>query len=445
MSARKRVLWIACALLALLLPIAALAEVVREGDWPAEDPKVSLSVQNLPRGEALKRLAEAAGWSVVLEAPSGDPVDVHVKDQPAGKVLDILLSDRRWLAHREGTLISIKPAEVEKRAEPAATPPEAPEAPAAPKAPTAPEPPAKVEEPPPAPALAKTASDDDDDDDRRKRRGEDRVVTGGSTKVDKDEVVKDLVVMGGSADVRGTVTGDLSVMGGSATVREGAHVHGDATVVGGSLRLEDGARVDGDVGVLGGRVDRGKKAKIGGDIKEGNGDAKKPLLRTARDAGSALTRTSLLFVFGAVLLALATRRMESLETEIAARPMRSFALGIIGAIVGALLLLILTVTLVGIPLAVIGALLAAFAAYAGIAAVLTTAGGALFHHKTKNPYVHLAIGCLLYLVLSSLPWIGGLVTATVVLMGIGAMVATRGAGFVRRRNGNGGPYRSAPA
>ncbi len=85
----------------------ASADVAREGEWPDDDPKVTLSVTNLSRSEALRRLADEAKWSVVVEIPPGNPVDVHVKDQPASKVLELLLSDGHYVAHRDGTLIDI--------------------------------------------------------------------------------------------------------------------------------------------------------------------------------------------------------------------------------------------------------------------------------------------------------------------------------------------------
>ena len=163
------------------------------------------------------------------------------------------------------------------------------------------------------------------------------------------------------------------------------------------------------------------------------------------DVGGAITRTALLFVFGTVLLALGTQRMEAMQGEVAARPMRTFALGVVGTLVGGVALIALCVTVVGIPIALLGALLAVLGIYAGICAALTTVGAAIFHHKSKSPYVHLAIGCVLFLIATSLPWIGGFVTAGVVLFGFGALVATRGAGFFPRKTKNDGPYRTATA
>lgn len=399
----------------LCLAGSAAAEVTRQGEWPAEEKKVSLSVKQLPRAEAVKQLAQKAGWSVVIEAPSTTPVDVEVKDQPADKVLELLLTDGRYVAKRDGSLISITPAVEVADAAPADAEPAAE---------------AAAPEPPPA---AKPAPEE--------KRGDDRVVTGGSTRVEAGETVHDLVVMGGSAEVLGTVTGDVAVMGGSVKLRKGGHVKGDVSVVGGSFDADDGSKVDGDVDVVGGKARRGDgNIQIG--VTKSDGD-KSGLARTVSDFGGGITRTALLFVFGTVLLALATGRMDAMQGEVAARPMRTLALGIVGSLVAAVAVIALCVTVVGIPIAIVALLLGVLGTYAGICATLTTLGAAVFHHKSQSPYVHLAIGCGLFLVASWLPWVGGLVTAAVVLFGIGALVATRGAGIFPKKVKNEGPYRTA--
>jgi hypothetical protein len=125
--------------------------------------------------------------------------------------------------------------------------------------------------------------------------------------------------------------------------------------------------------------------------------------------------------------------MERLRVEAAARPMRSFALGLVGAVVGGIAaiiaLVILCITVVGIPVAIFGVLATVFAVYGAIAAVLTTFGAAVIGHKTQNTYVHLLFGCAVFLVASSLPVVGGLVTFTVTMIALGTLVATRIAGF----------------
>jgi hypothetical protein len=102
------------------------------------------------------------------------------------------------------------------------------------------------------------------------------------------------------------------------------------------------------------------------------------------------------------------------------------------------------VTIIGIPIAVVLLLGLVFATYAGICAVLATVGKALVGHKTDNPHIHLLVGCALFLVSGAIPLVNGLVTVGVVLIGIGAVFATRGAGsFVRNgRAAFAGPYRT---
>lgn len=403
----------------------ATAGVTRNGEWPP-DPAVSLDLDGVPRNEALKRLAAEAGWSLVLNAPLGERVDVHVKKQPAGKVLDLLLSDGEYVASRDGALIAVAPQ------------PKGAAAPAAPELPAAP----SLEAPatPPVPPTAAPEADDDDDAPEDKERGRDRVVTGGSLRIEPGETAHDVSVFGGSLEVLGAVTGDISVMGGSVKVRSGARVHGDVDVVGGSLTVEDNARVDGEVDVVGGSLKRGERSIIGGDVnhegeshaREEKGDAPQSSASDlAGDAGEAVTRTALLFVFGAVLIALATRRMESLKVDIVAHPMKTFALGIVGGLGGIALFVALCVTVIGIPFGVIFLLLAFLGTMAGACAVLETAGAAALGHRTRNPYVHLAAGCLGLLVLGAIPYVGGALYAAVFLIGMGAIVSTRAAGLLQ--------------
>ena len=463
------------ALVALALAASAgiaSAEVRREGSWPASDKRVSLSLKDQPRAEAIKQLAEKAGWGVVVELPAGAPLDLQVRDQDAAKVLELLLTDGQYVAKRDGSLIAIS-LDHAGAASPAAAPSAAPAGPVEPATSAAPASPSATGEPvgpaptssaatatPPAAASA-AAPTPADDTSEPEDRGEDRSVMGGETTIGRDETVHDLSVMGGSAEVLGRVTGDVSVTGGEAAVRSGARVRGDVSVLGGELTIEDGARVDGDVSVLGGELHRGPKARIGGEVSGRGGEIDgvggkavhsgkhgSSFATLARDTGGSLTRLALLFVFGAVLFGLATRRMEQLQTEVAARPMRSFGWGVLGSLLGLLVLVVLCVTIIGIPVAVVAVLAAVFAVYAGICGVLAAVGAALVRHKSKSPYVHLAVGCLVYLLLGWLPWIGGWVTAALVLTGIGVIVVTRAAGLVPKKRGRAegnGPYRTTPA
>jgi hypothetical protein len=56
----------------------------------------------------------------------------------------------------------------------------------------------------------------------------------------------------------------------------------------------------------------------------------------------------------------------------------------------------------------------------------------VLEERTPSPYVHLALGCLMYLIFSTLPVIGWLATAVAVVCGLGLIVSTRFAGLIGR-------------
>ncbi len=430
------------AAIAFALPFTAGATVKKEGSWPMTEKKVDLEF-NGKASDGLKALAKEVGWSLVIADPvaleTGLDVHVDVDDQAADAVLEALFAGHDVVAYRNGKLVTVRPASASG---PSTTVPPAPPAPPAP--PSLGPVPAFVA--PPIPTV----------------RGEDRNVVGGSLVIHKDEIVHTVTVAGGSLRVEGTVTGDLVVAGGSAKIMSGARVVGNVTVFGGSLRVENNGRIDGDVGIAGGAIHRDDGAVIGGTIvdenhagrgksKKKNGTAQVEVTSSGEDEssrrgriseaihefGESMTKMSLLFVLGCVLLALVAPRMERLRVEIASRPMRTFALGLIGTLVGSLgallMITVLCITIIGIPVALIGVLFAVLAVYGAIASTLTTFGAAVAGHRTQNPYVHLAIGCAAFLVLSSIPWIGGLVTFAVVMLAIGALITTRVGGLLDKR------------
>jgi hypothetical protein len=433
--------------LAFALPFSAGAAVKKEGNWPVTEKKVDLTFDGAA-SDGLKKLAKEASWSLVIANGVGvdrDGADVHVdvKGQPADAVLEALFVGQDVVAHRNGSLVTIRPAKAE---------PEKAAVPAVPPVPPVPPPAAVPEPPPPPPVPAAVPS----------VRGEDRNVVGGSATIKKGEVVHTVTLAGGTLKVEGTVTGDLVVAGGSAKVLRGAHVVGNATVFGGGLKIENGGRIDGDVAVMGGSVKREKGAIVGGHVVDSSrhsdddddddddddkSDRAHPdpappaqhrshVKAAIEDFGKAMTKMSLLFVLGCVLLALLGPRMERVRVDIASRPMRAFAIGLVTTLVGSIgagiLLAVLCITILGIPVAIALVLFAVLAVYGGIAAVLTTCGAAVLGHRTQNPYVHLLVGCGAFLVLSSIPWIGGLVTFALTMISIGALVATRVGGLLDR-------------
>jgi hypothetical protein len=413
--------FVACALslAGLFTPSSALAEVRLDGAWDGADPSVSLHADQVTRQQALGLLSEASGWSIVALDLGSERLDLTVRDQPASKVLGMILSDQPYVAVRDGDRLTIAPEDL---AQPAAA------------------------------AQPEILAAADATTDR------DRSVFGGNLRIEKGEKVRDVQVVGGKVDVFGEVEGDVEVMGGEAWVHEDARVGGDISVTGGGVHLADRSRVEGDVDITGGELHRAAGAYVGGDVSgtgadrhhtvigtTGSPEEGWSLARLASDTRGAISRTTLLFLFGVIFWALLSQRMEALEVEVAARPMRSLALGLVGVLTAVLASIVLFVTMVGIPFALAGITMTIVVAYVGACVVLSTVGQALLRHRTKNRYVHLAVGCALFLLFTAIPYVGSFVWAGVLLMGLGAVVATRGAGLVpgREPQPDRGPYRTA--
>jgi hypothetical protein len=413
---------LACAGFATITVTATLAagRVQREGAWPDADKEVSLDVSGGSRAQALRALGDAAGWSLVIHArqgDEGDAIDVHVKEQPASRVLERLLDDGDYVARREGSLVSIERAAA-----------------------------------PPASRSGANGANGANGAKGGPARGEDRTVMGGDVHIRKGETVGQVTVFGGNVDIAGEVAGDVTVFGGNVEVREGACVHGDASVFGGRLALANGSRIDGDVDAVGGAVERAPGAQVGGSVSTAGGagdddddddgpDDEAPSgpmpglwTKAIRHVAHGFRLGAVLFVMGTVLLAVAGSRMAALRREMASRPMHSIAVGVVGGIAAAVVLVALCVTVIGVPIAIVALLVEILAVLGGMCAVVSVAGEGLLRHKTENPYVHLAVGCALVVGLASLPWVGDAVVALIVVAGTGVLVATRLAGFVPRRS-----------
>ena len=405
--------------LALLLTLSSTsyAALKRDGEWPESDPKVTLDFSG-SRGEALRLVADKAGISyVAAELPSGN-VSLHLKELPAGKAFDLLFEDESgtYVASRTGNVVKFNMT-------------------AAPS----------VDADASAATVASTNSAEEE--------GGDRVIKGQSLRIERGEVVHDVSVMGGSVHVYGKVTGDLVVTGGSVHVHDGAWIKGNATAIGGSLHVLRGSRIDGNAGVVGGVLHKEDGAIVKGTVT-GKGKTRPAeteqqagiFKRAANEISNAISSFGMLFVFGSILIALAGERMRTLRLEVATRPMRNFALGVLGFFGFIAGVIVLCVTVVGIPIALFGVLFGLVAMYAGIVATITLGGEVLLRKRTENPYAHLALGALLFVTLSAVPVVGSIVGLAVGALGIGTLVSTRLAGLVAKKKAasvlGAGPYRT---
>jgi hypothetical protein len=234
----------------------------------------------------------------------------------------------------------------------------------------------------------------------------------------------------GSAIVEGTVTGSVVVFGGKAQLVRGARVSKDVIAFGGSIDIEDGVEIGGDVAALFGTLRRGD-----GPSKECvtcvNTDTD-PWQEFWSDVFSRLTSSVLVWLLGAIALAAAASRVNVLREEMERRPLRTLGVGVV--VFGGALLLIVTLvfTLVGIPLAVVSAVVGVAVTYVAFSALPLAVGRRLVGKRSANPYVHLAVGCVVLFLLQCVPVVGTLVSLAGAFMALGAVFVTRAAGFFKR-------------
>jgi uncharacterized RDD family membrane protein YckC len=272
------------------------------------------------------------------------------------------------------------------------------------------------------------------------RRGDDRVSVLGSVRVGSDEEVDgSAVAVCGSVTVNGIVDEDaVSVMGSNYI---NGTVHGNAVAVLGNLRLGPNARVDGDVVCVGGRYTRDASATVGGREVEKNAGpdfSEDPRLRAWVHHGLWMGRPFAMgeHLFGAVMIGLfvyslcvllalvfpggVTRCGETLVQ----RPGITFLTGLLGVLALPVLFLLLLVTIVGIPVAVVILPLGLIACVLfGKAAIYALVGRSIVGRQAPA-VIGALVGGALFVALYFIPFLGGALWLIVAFLGFACVLTT---------------------
>jgi hypothetical protein len=373
--------------LAVLLVLTAAApseaQVRVEGAFPQPPPTTSVALEDTPAVDALRAAAEGAGWGLVLVDPPpslvASRVTLQAQDLPLPVVFEAIVGDDAPLDVRIGDGLLRVAGRVD--------------APAAP--------------PSPPPDL------------------QDRVTFGSDVRVGPQERVRDVITMGGDAEIQGVAFGDVVTMGGDATVA--GEVVGNVVTMGGDLHIPEGGRVHGDLQAMGGEVSIADVASATGSSLEADASAPEP---EGEGAGAVVLRFALLYLLGLFFLGAGRHRFAILQEELADRPVHNAVLGLV-ALIGALALTIAAaITLIGIPLAL--AVMATL--FCAVCVGLTVAGwwiGSLLPFGKERPVLQLGMGMAILCLLSFVPLVNLLVLLFATLTGLGAVFGTRFGG--RRR------------
>lgn len=212
--------------------------------------------------------------------------------------------------------------------------------------------------------------------DRPPRRGRSRadqttkhadyVRFGESVTIDADERISgDVVAIGGTVVVNGTVLGDCVSVGGEIVLGPGAYVSRDVVSIGGNVTLRDSSEVGGDAVSVWGQVDVDPTADVYGEIVESGGvtfnlPGGMWIPGSGRGFGWDLWSLArrviwVLVMVGIGLLTfnLFPTRMRRLSDTAMERGVVAFVAGLAGWVLLIPVFVILLITIVGIPLAIL--------------------------------------------------------------------------------------------
>jgi hypothetical protein len=280
-----------------------------------------------------------------------------------------------------------------------------------------------------------------------------------------------LPVVGGSFTLASgaTLDHDLVALGATVALERGSTTFGHVTALGGTLSID--GRVTGTVHVYGGRLQLGNAARIEGGVT-GNwstverapgsvvvGEVELGTLRgvpaslprapvAAYDAYTRLAATDswpgallpglVLALVAALVTLVMPMPLERVGAAMVATPLRSATVGLVALLIIVVVLVLFVVTIVGIPIALLGAMLVGLAVLVGWIALGGHVGrllGDAFGQRWSPP---LAAGVGAFAVaagvavLGTVPLLGGLAQFALTLVALGALTLTR---FGTRRLG----------
>jgi len=205
--------------------------------------------------------------------------------------------------------------------------------------------------------------------------------------------------------------------------------------MGGNIRVADGATVHGDLNAMGGNVDVADGATVHGPVVSANdsGDRSMASVRHEDHGGegafAGMFRRALwyvlLFLFGLFLMGAYRKRFNNLRAALGDRPVRNAFGGFFGGLAAMIICGVLTVTLIGIPGAVVLGTLLVVGVGVGWTAAAWWLGSVMpIGFLEDRPVLQLALGLGLLFLLGTVPVIGGLAVFCTVLAGLGAVIST---------------------
>ena len=404
--------------------------------------KVTANFTDAPVDKALRQIAEAAGWSIVLPPGLRGAVNASFRATPAEEALKAVLSQAGLSATRDGSVVTIAresgPRVVirgEKRRlvydsdGEVVTEDVVGIADEARKA--------------AAEALADAQQGIQDglaEPAESGSKGRDKVISGDVT-IGPGERWRDVVAIRGNVRLEAgssarqvtailgnveigpgaTVEKEVVAVGGNVHVSSGAHVGNDAVSIGGEVSIDQGGTVDGQevsvsvpgIGSLVGLATPSESTSKGVSI--------------GLKIGHAIAKFVVFFLPALLLRALAPARLERVTASLSRAPFRDVMVGLLGTIAMPVLTVLLAVTIVGIPLILVQIMAIILAAILGYTALALLVGRAILSgERTGGALLQLALGIGIVVLVSEIPFLGVIAMVSAWLLVFGAVLRSRG-------------------
>lgn len=289
----------------------------------------------------------------------------------------------------------------------------------------------------------------------------DAVVFGGNVRV-SSAVGGTLYAAGGQVTLASSIGRNARVAGGRVELAPGGNVAGNLSIAGGQVNIEGAVKgyvqaaggrvfingpIAGDVEAASGDLELGPAARIAGTLRYASreqvhidpaaqvtGGIERMQVDTGwqrkeASTGAGWIWTVGLMVLAGVLVAAAPALTARATTTLRTRVGWSLLVGFIALVCVPVAIIVLLVTLIGIPLALLGLVLYFALLLAGY--VMTGIGVGDFALSRLRPAAvenkawrigAAVLGLFLIALLARLPWVGGLVTFVVLLAGFGALL-----------------------
>ena len=244
-----------------------------------------------------------------------------------------------------------------------------------------------------------------------------RVVITGRVDVGAQEQTDSVVIFHGPAVIDGHVNGSVVAFNGDVLVR--GNVDDNVVALKGRATIEDGATVGGDV-VSSRRPAVASGAHVDGDIRRVNFRNFFRAFGWLLWLGWWLAVGVSMFVLGVLLLALFPRIVPPILEAGRTRVGPAIGWGLAVAVGLPIICALLLVTLIGLPLGLVGLLSLALLYAVGYVVAALLLGRRLVR-EPRSVYLAFFIGLVILRIVGILPLLGGLVSAAATVYGVGAL------------------------